>query len=156
VGYLPGRAGLGGVDLPRGVAKEWARWCSHPNYLISGHPDALERFARFDPPALFYSFTDDAFAPRRAVRALLEQLSSARVEHRRLHPRDLGAVSVGHFGFFRPAFRETLWADALDFLGDVFDGRPPRRAKAARSTCDLREEDVLADLRAAPHRDRTH
>lgn len=76
LGYLPGRLGIG-EDLPRGVAEEWARWCSHPEYLISEHPDAAERFARFDCPGVFYSFTDDSFAPPRAVSALLGRLSSA-------------------------------------------------------------------------------
>jgi predicted alpha/beta hydrolase len=152
VGYLPGRLGIG-EDLPRGVAVEWARWCSHPDYLISEHPQAAQRFARFDRPALFYSFTDDDLAPLRSVSALLERLSSARIDHRRLRPRDLGARSIGHFGFFRRHFRETLWADAADFLVDILAGRPPRHARAARPLCDLQEEDVLADLHVLP-RDR--
>ena len=62
LGYLPGRAGIG-EDLPRGVAEEWARWCTHPEYLVSEHPDAVARFGRFDRPAAFYSFTDDEYGP---------------------------------------------------------------------------------------------
>lgn len=146
VGYLPGRVGVG-EDLPRGVAEEWARWCSHPEYLISGHPDAAERFARFDCPTVLYSFTDDAFAPRPAVDALLGRLTSAPLEHRRVNPLDLGSHAIGHFGFFRRAFKDTLWADALGFLTDTFDGRAPRRVSSARSSWGIREEDVLADLR---------
>ena len=38
-GYLPAWAGLG-EDLPSGVARQWARWCSSPDYMLSEHPEA--------------------------------------------------------------------------------------------------------------------
>ncbi len=145
LGYLPGRIGIG-EDLPRGVAEEWARWCTHPDYLISGHPDAAERFARFDCPSALYSFTDDSFAPPRAISALLSRLSSAPLEHRRIDPSDLGEAAIGHFGFFRRTFRSTLWNDALGFLSDVFEGRTPRRVSTSPTSWGIREEDVLSDL----------
>lgn len=28
---------------------------------------------------------------------------------KRLAPADAGVARIGHFGFFRPAFREALW-----------------------------------------------
>jgi len=31
-------------------------------------------------------------------------------------PRELGAERIGHFGFFREQFRDTLWRDAADWL----------------------------------------
>jgi len=114
-GYLPGRAGLG-EDLPRGVAREWATWCTSPNYLLDHVDGAAERMARFDAPTLFYSFTDDEFAPQGAVDALLERLPGAPLTHRRISPADLGLDRIGHFGFFRPEHRDTLWDEALDFL----------------------------------------
>jgi predicted alpha/beta hydrolase len=158
LGYLPGRLGIG-EDLPRGVAEDWARWCTHPHYLISEHPDAAARFARFDRPTAFYSFTDDAFGPRRSVDALLERLPKSTVDHRRVDPKDLAKGPIGHFGFFRSTFREPLWFEALAFLTDVFEGRSPRprsqeRTPAAQESrrpafaFDLREEEVLADLHA--------
>ena len=147
LGYLPGRVGVG-EDLPRGVAEEWARWCLHPDYLVSEHPDAAERFARFDPPTAFYSFTDDAFGPRPSVDALLRRLPKATVDHRRVDPKDLARGPIGHFGFFRAKFREPLWDEALAFLSEVFEGRtPPRRQQRASFAFEVREEDVLADLR---------
>jgi predicted alpha/beta hydrolase len=144
-GYLPGQIGLG-ADLPQGVAREWGAWCVSPEYLVSKHPDAAERLARFDRPTLNYSFTDDELAPKRAVQALLSRLPSARLDHRRLRPQDLGGTPIGHFGFFRRTFRDSLWADTLAFLRDVFHGRPPSRAKAARPAWDVRAEDIVADM----------
>jgi predicted alpha/beta hydrolase len=148
MGYLPGKVGLG-EDLPRGVAEEWRRWCTHRDYLLSGHPDAAARFAKFDVPTAFYSFTDDAFGPRGGVKALLAHLPAARLEHRRIDPRDLAKGPIGHFGFFRRRVREPLWDEALAFLTDVFEGRTPRRApQRGPSSWDAREADVLADLPA--------
>ncbi|HEX3770743.1 MAG TPA: alpha/beta fold hydrolase [Polyangiaceae bacterium] len=149
-GYLPGRVGLG-EDLPRGVVEEWRRWCLAPDYLISGYPDAAERFARFDVPLAFYSFTDDPLAPERAVKALQSRLPAANLEHRRVDPRVLGRGAIGHHGFFREKCREPLWAEARTFLNEVFAGRTPSCRPASGAPLDaawsLREEDVLADLR---------
>ena len=124
-GYLPGQVGLG-EDLPRGVAEEWARWCSSPEYLISHHPEARAQFARFDKPMLFYSFTDDKFAPRRAVEALVASLSGAQLQQRRIDPRDFGGQPIGHFGFFKPRFEQTLWLEAVHFLSEVLGGEGAR------------------------------
>lgn len=138
-GYLPGRAGLG-VDLPGGVALEWARWCRHPEYLV-GHVDgAAERFARWDRPTLLYSFTDDPFAPRRAVEALVARLAGAPLDHRRIAPRDLGADELGHFGFFRPR-AARLWPDAARFLDATLLG-DVRFADSAWITPEEIEEDL--------------
>lgn len=123
-GYLPAQAGLG-EDLPRGVADEWARWCSSPDYLISHHPDAAERFARFDKPMLLYSFTDDSFAPRRAVQALVSRLPQAKLEQRRISPRDFGGKPIGHFGFFKTGFEQSLWLEAVRFLTGVLGQLSP-------------------------------
>lgn len=115
LGYFPGsRLGFG-EDLPAGVAEEWASWCRHPRYM-AGALGAEERFARFDRPFLAYAVTDDAFAPPRAVRALLELYPNARSELRIVSPRDAGVATIGHFGFFRERFRDSLWRGAVEWL----------------------------------------
>lgn len=144
-GYLPGKAGVG-EDLPRGVAEEWARWCSHPDYLISEHPTARSRFARFQRPTLFYSFTDDTFAPEGAVNALIDRLSGAELTHRRLAPRELGVESVGHFGFFRPRFSDSLWREACWFIDDLMEDRRSFQPAPRRSAYAVSTDEVMADL----------
>jgi predicted alpha/beta hydrolase len=130
-GYLPGKIGIG-EDLPRGVAEEWARWCSHPEYLMGEHEDARARFARFSRPVRLYSFTDDYYAPERAVRHLVGCLRSTEVERVVVAPRDHGGKSIGHFGFFRPRFRDTLWAETVQYAKDVAADRAPRPAASGR------------------------
>jgi len=115
LGYFPSsRLGFG-EDLPAGVAIEWAGWCRHPQYLV-GALGAHEAFARFCAPLRAYVATDDAFAPPRAAAALLGLYPAARGELRRIAPRDVGADRIGHFGFFRERFRDTLWRDAAEWL----------------------------------------
>ncbi|MEZ4395226.1 MAG: alpha/beta fold hydrolase [Polyangiales bacterium] len=146
-GYVPGWAGMG-EDLPAGVAREWSGWCMSPGYLTDAVPEALGRFAALRAPVLFYSFTDDRYAPGRAVRQYLATLTRARVTHRRLRPEDLNHTAVGHFGFFRPQHRDTLWTEALGFIDDALAGRrselpsvsPPGWIEAPDET------ELLADL----------
>ena len=104
-----------GEDLPAGVALEWARWCRSPRYLFDWLPVA-DRYASLRLPMRAYSFEDDWYAPRRAVDSLLSFYAAATVERRHLRAAELGARSVGHFGFFRERFRGTLWREARDFL----------------------------------------
>jgi predicted alpha/beta hydrolase len=126
-GYLPKQSGIG-EDLPRGVALQWARWCSHPDYLMSEFPEARARFARFDRPILAYSFTDDTYAPARAVDALFSVLSSSPATHRVLDPAQLGVAAVGHFGFFRPRVGAQLWDEAADYILAAMLRAPPLSA----------------------------
>lgn len=116
-GYLPGFLGLG-TDLPKGVAREWAKWCRHPSYLLGYEPRARERFSRFTAPTLFFSFSDDAYAPGPAVDALIATMPRRSVHHVRVTPEEMGGP-IGHFGFFRPASERSLWAASLEWLGNT-------------------------------------
>jgi predicted alpha/beta hydrolase len=141
-GYLPGFTALG-VDLPAGVAREWGKWCSSPGYLLDYVPEAADRFASFDRPTLFYSFTDDAFAPRPAVNAFLEAVP-AHVVHRRFAPGELRRREIGHFGFFRRNTVPSLWEETIQFIDQVARGtRPTIRSHA---TWEVGLEEIEEDL----------
>jgi predicted alpha/beta hydrolase len=114
-GYFPGSRFGFGEDLPKGVAIEWASWCRHPRYLV-GALGVEDAYARFSAPLRAYSISDDAFAPQKAVRALLSLYPSSKAEVREVRPRDVGARRIGHFGFFRERFRDSLWREAADWL----------------------------------------
>lgn len=154
-GYMPGWAGME-LDLPKGAALEWARWCIHPDYLMGHDPEARARFAAFGAPTMFWSFTDDDFAPEASTDALISALGGARLQHYRLAPEDLGVRRIGHFGFFRRGFEETLWRAARDFVSDVAGGRAPRRAAGFDAAWQrpallrIEEAEILRDLRSAP------
>lgn len=124
--YLPGAFGTK-EDLPAGVAREWARWGRRPGYLVREGLDA--GFARFRGPLFAYSFSDDAYAPRPAVESLLDAYTGADITHRHLTPKEVGVPEIGHFGFFRERFRDTLWRESVAWLHrqEQDGGRPPRR-----------------------------
>lgn len=150
-GYVPGSLGVE-HDLPAGVASDWAHWGSHPDYLVGFVPEAVGRFARFTAPVLFYSFTDDWYAPEESSLAFIRRLTHAPVLHRRMHPKDLGARSVGHFGFFRTKPGKPLWHEVSAFFDDVLAGRAPQMP-AARFVAPEpdpqwvgAESEVMADL----------
>jgi predicted alpha/beta hydrolase len=118
LGYFPSsRVGFG-EDLPAGVAIEWASWCRNPRYLV-GALQADAEYARFRGPLRAYSISDDSIAPPSAVEALLELYPAAKSEIIAVEPADAGAERIGHFGFFRERFRDTLWREAADWLEGI-------------------------------------
>ncbi|MFO0624277.1 MAG: alpha/beta fold hydrolase [Polyangiales bacterium] len=147
LGYVPGWVGVG-EDLPAGVALQWARWCNAPGYLMDEVPEARARYAALRAPVLYYSFTDDDYAPSGAVRHYLGAICHARVTHRRLRPADVDGRPIGHHGFFRPAHADTLWPEVATYLNDLLAGRRPSvPAASPPGWIELpADEELLADL----------
>lgn len=113
-GYFPARLFGQGEDLPAGVAREWASWCRHPGYLV-GALGAQEAYARFTAPIRAYAVADDTYAPPVAVEAFVAFYPNAPVKVERVAPQEHGGP-IGHFGFFRERFKDTLWEDAADWM----------------------------------------
>jgi predicted alpha/beta hydrolase len=103
-------------DLPKLAALQWRRWAKSSNYIFDEHPHTLAKFEALDQPMLVFSFEDDSIAPPNAVADLLRFYKNTKREHRHLSPDDLSTRSIGHFGFFRKRFQNTLWQDSLDWL----------------------------------------
>lgn len=112
---FPGRyLGLG-ANIPSGVAKEWARWGRHPDYML--RDSTQHYFEQFKAPILFYSFEDDEkLGPKQAVSAIIPWFKNAPTEWRHLAPAELEADTVSHFGFFKEPFKDTLWQDSVEWL----------------------------------------
>lgn len=116
-GLLPMRRFGQGEDVPLGVAREWASWGKHPRYMRSyADNHGGLGYARWSGPMRLISISDDGFAPAPTVDALASLYEAARTERVHLTPEGLGLKSLGHFGYFRPAHRETLWRDAESWL----------------------------------------
>ncbi len=117
LGRLPAAVLGGGEDVPGGVAREWAEWGRARDYVLSY---ARRRgglgFARISVPLLSYAIADDRLAPLPAVEALLGYYAAARRELRVVRPADVGTRSIGHFGFFRGRFEQSLWREAAQWL----------------------------------------
>jgi predicted alpha/beta hydrolase len=126
VGYFPGRSLHLLNDLPAGVALEWANrrrpefWWN--KVTPDGEPDiqwrdnALRRFLAIRAPTLALRFTDDAFATEAATTRILGLYQNCPATRMVVGPVDAGGQKIGHFGFFRSRFRETLWPRVLAWL----------------------------------------
>ncbi|MFG8976253.1 alpha/beta hydrolase family protein [Pseudomonas paraeruginosa] len=113
LGYFPGRR-LGMVgDLPRGVIEQWRRWCLHPQYALADGEDIRRAFSTVRTPMVSLSFTDDEMMSRRSIESLLGFYREAPKTAWRIAPEEIGARHIGHFGFFRAQFAESLWAGYL-------------------------------------------
>jgi predicted alpha/beta hydrolase len=116
-GYFPGRLN-NAEDLPKGVLLEWARWCMTPQFLF-GDETLPERrhFATVRAPARFALVEDDQWVSFEGVRHLADQFpSAAETSIWRIGPADGNAREIGHVGFFRPEFQQTLWRAAHAWL----------------------------------------
>lgn len=118
-GRLP--AALLGVELPGGVAREWARWCRHRDFIVDARGRPLrDGFERFRGRLRMYAIADDPFyAPQAAVEALARCYRNAEVELRRIEPRQHGVAAIGHFGFFRSSMPRAAWEETADWLRAV-------------------------------------
>ncbi len=117
MGYYPGKLGGMGEDLPAGVVQEWAQATHFPRYLLDVHAGgAHDHFAAFGGRWWSWGFTDDTYAPRRAVEGLPLLYPNAQATLRFIDPAEVGAKKIGHFGFFREQFRDTLWAECAAWL----------------------------------------
>lgn len=112
------RLGFSTVDVPAGVTREWGRWARSPRYLFSPEWGIdTSRYAGFRQPLLAWSFSDDLYCPPASAEALLSEYPNARVTRRHVRPADIGAKAIGHLGFFRDAFRDTLWRETAEWIG---------------------------------------
>ena len=116
LGYAPGKMGLG-EDLPKGVFLEWTRWVNSQRYMFDDpNLAALANFQNYRGALRALSFSDDPWATRKAVELLCAGFTLTWSDIRTIEPKEAGVAKIGHFGFFRPEHRETLWKDATDWM----------------------------------------
>ncbi|MGO3927295.1 alpha/beta fold hydrolase [Rhodopseudomonas pseudopalustris] len=118
-GYAPGRIGLG-EDLPKGVFLQWVDWVMRERYMFDDKSlVALANFPFYRGALRALCFTDDPWATRPAVEMLCAGFESVQPEIISIAPEDTDADAIGHFGFFRPEHRDTLWRAAAEWLEDL-------------------------------------
>ncbi len=114
-GYLPAFAM--GEQVPKQVILEWCDWCKSPNYLFDFlNEEEQKRYQNLRFPMLAIYTKDDIYAPLPAVEALLSHYPSVSLSQRQISPEDIPVKQIGHFGFFRKKFRDSLWPITLSWL----------------------------------------
>jgi len=116
LGYAPGWSGLG-EDLPKGVFQQWVGWVMSKRYLFDDPTlKALQNFPQFRGAMRALCLSDDPWATQPAVELLCSGFTSTRPHILTIAPADAGAAKIGHFGFFRPEHRDTLWRGAAEWI----------------------------------------
>lgn len=116
---FPARAlGLSSVNIPSGVARQWAQWGKSSNYLWDHiSQQDYDRYQQLSFNLLSIGFTDDRyFGPARAVEKLLDYYPSVRADLHSISPSDFDKQSIGHFGFLKDDFEQTLWTKMAEWL----------------------------------------
>ena len=137
VGYFPGRRLHLLEDLPAGAALQWANrrrpdfWWNLKTPTGEMDTERIDevraRFRAIRATTLAMQFADDPFATDAATDRILGLYENCRADRIVLGPQAADGQPIGHFGFFRSRFRETLWPRALSWL---VQDRQPVRAQA--------------------------
>jgi predicted alpha/beta hydrolase len=116
LGYAPGWSGIG-EDLPKDVFLQWTDWVMSKRYMFDDpNLPALKNFANYKGAMRALCLSDDPWATRPAVELLCSGYTSAKPKIITVRPADAGVSKIGHFGFFRPEHRDTLWRGAAEWL----------------------------------------
>ena len=110
-GYFPGRRLRTIGDLPKGVMRQWRRWCLHPRYAL-GAEGAEASYAAVRFPIVAFSLTDDEMMTHQGIQHLMDGYTHAAPRIETIAPADVQAKGIGHLGFFRKSFQTTLWPRA--------------------------------------------
>ncbi len=116
-GYFPGRALKKVGDLPAGVILQWRRWCLHPAYSVGAEgPAVAQSYGAVRFPVLALSMADDELMTLRGTHNLVNLYTHTERRVERITPAELQVPRIGHFGFFRDQFRQSLWPRAAAAL----------------------------------------
>lgn len=113
-GYAPAKRIGWGEDLPPGIARQWARWCLQPGYVLNGFEREIRQhyYDEFRAPIVSIAASDDPIATRANVDDLLRLFTRAPQRRQRLEPARYGLKHIGHIDLFRPAL-SRLWPEVL-------------------------------------------
>lgn len=109
--------GLGNQDLPSDAVRQWADWMGKPDYLFDESFGLnCSAYKEMNIPILSLAFSDDLLAPIENINHLLRFFEAADCNIKQIKPKDIGAKHIGHTGFFKEKFKDSLWQDALYFI----------------------------------------
>ena len=112
-GYFPGATLRKVGDVPGGVMLQWRRWCLQREYAVGDGEHVRALYAAVRTPIASLSFTDDELMSARNTESIHGFYVNAPRTMKRIAAREVGARRIGHFGFFRAAFEQSLWRGQL-------------------------------------------
>jgi predicted alpha/beta hydrolase len=115
-GYAVSKRIKQGEDLPKGVALEWQKWCTNPNYFEEEFGKTLNPifFDEICVPLKSIQASDDPIVNTITSNKLLKYYKNAKISIDIISPKELGVKKIGHFGFFSRKFKKTLWTKVIE------------------------------------------
>ena len=112
--------GLSKENLPARLVGDWARWARDPDYVTAGRFGMdTQRFDALSVPMLSFGFSDDTYAPEKAVQRLHRAFRAAEIEANFIEARQSTYGPIGHFGFFRKGITPDLWEKTVAWMNRV-------------------------------------
>ena len=108
-GYFPAKKIKLFENLPKQMVYQWQRWGKHKDYMLSEFDFENLQLKNYYKHLLSLSFPKDEYASKKSVDWLANKFSNAKIDRRHIIPKDIGIENIGHFGFFRSKFKDSLW-----------------------------------------------
>jgi predicted alpha/beta hydrolase len=113
-GYFPGKKfGMVG-DLPKQVIYQWRRWCLHPEYCVGVESaEVRQQYSQLQIRLTSLCFSDDEMLSQQNMHNLHALFGTSHKQLKFYTPEQVGVKRIGHLGFFRKQFKDTLWPQIL-------------------------------------------
>lgn len=110
-GYVNAKKVRQGENLPKGIALQWRKWCTNPNYFEPDFSTDLSPnfFDEVSAPITAIQIQDDPLANKVTSNKLLKYYKNAEIEVQEIIPAEYGVPKIGHTGFFSRKFKANLW-----------------------------------------------
>lgn len=114
LGYFPGnKLGMVG-DLPGDAMMQWRRWCLNSDYAAGVEDDWVRAaYASVLQPITNIHLKDDEYLSAKSNRSLMALYTGSIIKTLDISPDEIQEKRIGHTGFFRSRFRDSLWQDYL-------------------------------------------
>ena len=105
-GYSP-KFAMGEI-VPKSIMKQWLIWARKKKFVL-GDSSIQTYYEEISTDIEFIAFSDDTYSPYKNSKELASFYSSAKLNFHLLKPKEFKLKSIGHFGFFRSKYKDTLW-----------------------------------------------
>lgn len=111
--------GLGNQVIPSPLFTQWAGWMRKPDYhLDKSFGLNQQHYADLRCELLSLGFSDDTLAPKQNIAHLLSFYPNAKSQIEIIEPKSIATKSIGHTGFFKKRFENSLWQKPLTFFSE--------------------------------------
>lgn len=114
--YFPSKHFIKMENLPKDVAREFSKWSQQKEYYFNLKANNELYHHQIYSNLVGYSCTNDKFAPEKAVDWMVYKFNNANITRKHLIPSNYNVKKIGHFGFFRTHFKDSIWQEFLTDL----------------------------------------